>query len=199
MTKTKGASMIIFDLEYTTWKGSLERDWSMDWEFREIIQIGALSINSRTLIPISDFTILVKPDINPTLSDYCVNLTGISQRDLNSDGVNLDEGLQKFKDFCGSANKIYSYGRDDIVIKDNLKIRNMEFHEDFNFLDLCPIFEREGINTALITSGDLHKEFLISPDTFPFKRHHALFDCYSIASSLKFLLMAEDKDHKPVL
>ena len=34
--------IIIFDTEFTAWEGSAQRNWSFDWEYREIIQIAAV-------------------------------------------------------------------------------------------------------------------------------------------------------------
>jgi hypothetical protein len=40
---------VIYDLEYTTWQGAHERKWSGENEHREIIRIGAISIDSDNL------------------------------------------------------------------------------------------------------------------------------------------------------
>ena len=36
---------IIIDTEYTSWKGSQERNWSNKYEYKELVQIGYLIFN----------------------------------------------------------------------------------------------------------------------------------------------------------
>ena len=68
---------VIFDLELTSWPGSNERNWSLPDEHREIIQIGAVKIETEgDMQEINTFQILVRSLINPILSDYIIDLTG---------------------------------------------------------------------------------------------------------------------------
>jgi len=39
------AKYAILDMEFTSWKGSLERNWSFEWEKREIVNIQTLKAN----------------------------------------------------------------------------------------------------------------------------------------------------------
>ena len=36
---------IIFDTEYTSWEGSLKRNWSNKNEYKELVAIGALHVS----------------------------------------------------------------------------------------------------------------------------------------------------------
>ena len=64
---------IVFDLEFTSWEGSMQRNWSGENEYKEIVQIAAIKVTDGK---ISDkLNILVKPNINPNLSDYFQKLT----------------------------------------------------------------------------------------------------------------------------
>ena len=36
---------VIYDLEFTTWPGALERNWLGKGEYREIIRIGAIIVD----------------------------------------------------------------------------------------------------------------------------------------------------------
>lgn len=40
----------IIDLEWTSWKNSLKRNWSLEWEYREIIQIGTIKYKNEKII-----------------------------------------------------------------------------------------------------------------------------------------------------
>ncbi len=73
----KQMNYIILDLEATCWK---DRN---NGKPNEIIEIGALKIdeNGKT---ISEFSRFVKPKLNPTLSDFCMELTTIPQSEIDS-------------------------------------------------------------------------------------------------------------------
>jgi inhibitor of KinA sporulation pathway (predicted exonuclease) len=70
---------IIADLEYTSWECALESGWSAPGQFREIVQIGAVRVDAGDgFAEMAHFSMLVRPTINPELSDYFVTLTGIT-------------------------------------------------------------------------------------------------------------------------
>jgi hypothetical protein len=118
---------VIYDLEYTTWSGALERRWSGKDEYREIIRIGAVSVDLDSLQEIEALDVFVKPSINPILSDYCVKLTDITNEQIQAEGIALHEALHKFADFVGKRN-IFSYGTDIWVILENLRLNNVAFN-----------------------------------------------------------------------
>jgi inhibitor of KinA sporulation pathway (predicted exonuclease) len=94
---------VIFDLEFTSWPGSNERNWSLPEEDREVVQIGAVKIEiSKGLREKDSFNILVRPLKNPVLSEYFVNLTGITQEQADNQGHPFPNALSRFMDFIGS-------------------------------------------------------------------------------------------------
>ena len=118
---------VIYDLEYTTWSGANERSWSGKDEYREIIRIGAISINLDSLQEIEALDVFVKPSANPVLSDYCVKLTDITNEQIQAEGIAFHEALHKFVDFVGKRN-IFSCGLDILVIVENLRLNNIAFN-----------------------------------------------------------------------
>jgi len=52
---------IVFDTEFTAWQGSMERHWSGPGEFREIVQIGGISVDVATFAETGAFSVLIKP------------------------------------------------------------------------------------------------------------------------------------------
>ena len=118
---------VIYDLEFTTWSGALERSWSGKDEYREIIRIGAISIDLDSLQEIEALDVFVKPSVNPILSDYCSKLTDITDEQIQADGIELHEALHKFVGFVGKRN-IFSYGPDILVILENLWLDNIAFN-----------------------------------------------------------------------
>lgn len=111
---------IIFDLEATC-----ERD---DREFpKEIIEIGAVMVNKNKEI-ISEFNVFVKPVINPTLTDFCKELTSIRQRDVdNADTFNV--AIKRFKEWIGSEPYVLcSWGHyDKGQLKKDSKLHNLSY------------------------------------------------------------------------
>jgi len=117
---------IIYDLEWTAWSGARERDWSEKDEYREIIRIGAISIDLDSLQEIKTLDVFVKPAVNPILSDYCTKLTDITDEQIQTEGIELHEALHKFVDFVGKRN-IFCNGNDIVVILENLGLNNIVF------------------------------------------------------------------------
>lgn len=84
---------IIFDLESTCWDNN-----NPDKKQSEVIEIGAVMIDDNLKI-INQFNRFVKPIINPTLSQFCKNLTHIQQTDV--DAANKFEVVMKeFAEWC---------------------------------------------------------------------------------------------------
>ncbi len=69
-------NFIIYDLEATCWKGTPPS------LIQEIIEIGAVKINGYGEI-LGSFNKFVRPTVNPSLSAFCQELTGIDQVQVN--------------------------------------------------------------------------------------------------------------------
>jgi hypothetical protein len=156
---------VIYDLELTTWSGANERHWSGKDEYREIIRIGAISIDLDNLQEIEALDVFVKPSVNPVLSDYCVKLTDITNEQIQAEGIELYEAIHKFVDFVGKRN-IFSYGEDILDILENLRLNNIAFNartlqsdrpiviNEYNQTDSC--LESNVVEVALYGSDRLN-------------------------------------------
>ncbi len=69
---------IIVDLEATCWQKGTS-PFKM-----EIIEIGAVKLDGKTLEITDEFSSFVNPVINPELSDFCKNLTSITQEQIDA-------------------------------------------------------------------------------------------------------------------
>ena len=153
--------IILFDTEYTSWEGSMERNWSHKNEYKELVQLSAIKINiEKNNIKIIDkITIVCKPVKNPILSEYFIKLTGITNNDIEN-GVSFNNCLVEFYTFCKYNNKqvnIYSYGNDYNILEINMKYNDIPINSKFykwkkKFYDIKPIFSLYGINTHKYTS-----------------------------------------------
>lgn len=82
--------LVIIDIEHTcTADGSIVADE------REIIEIGAVIVDSQNFEPVATFGRFVKPVQHPILDDFCVTLTGIQRADVAS-GEGFKEVLNAF-------------------------------------------------------------------------------------------------------
>lgn len=68
-------NFIIYDLEATCWE-------NQQGQVSETIEIGAIKINEYAEIE-DTFSQFVKPIVHPFLSPFCINLTSITQVDVN--------------------------------------------------------------------------------------------------------------------
>ena len=178
-------SLIIFDTEFTAWQGSMQRNWSLDWEHREIIQIAAvkveLSLTGAQVV--SSFNTLVKPVINPTLSEYIIQLTGIEQHVLDDMGVDFQAALQQFHGFCAQGTlPCYSWGNDKHILLDNCLLNGIQL-PDFSahFYNLHAMARKVNIDGAHLCSGELASHLGLDLHGHV---HNALYDVRSIALAL---------------
>ena len=181
---------VVFDLEFTSWPGSNERNWRLPNEDREIIQIGAVKIETTgDMREVDSFQILVRPLKNPILSDYIVNLTEITQEKVEKEGILFPLALSRFINFIGEHPiDILSNGGDEEVIEENCQIHNIPFLSIFKKSTDLKIYFSEvlGISRKNCTSGMLPELFRLNNHE---KQHDALGDARSILQALRYLRM----------
>ena len=120
----------IMDLEWTSWEGASQRRWSGPG--MEIVQIGALKLrDDESLTETDTLDVLVTPSINPDLSDYFIQLNGITQERLNGDGIGFADALKALRAFLGPGIRaVFSMGTDFRVIECNCHLHGVEFPFD---------------------------------------------------------------------
>ena len=179
---------VIFDLEITSWPGSLERQWSLPDEYPEIIQIGAVKIETAgDMREVECFSNFVRPLKNPILSDYIVNLTGITQEKIETEGVLFPLALSQFLNFIGDYPvNILANGDDKEVIEENCQIHSIAFPPIFKkTVNLKPYFTGIlGVSKKDCTSATLPELFGLNNNEI---RHDALGDAKSISQVLRYL------------
>lgn len=182
---------ILLDTEFTSWEGAEERNWSGPNEYREIVQIGAISVSGETFEEQSSFSIFVKSIKNPILSDYFKNLTKISQEEVDSKGVTFDEALKKFYGFV-DGREVYSFGKDGLRLEDNAKLLGIDFlFSPEKFHNLKEIFKKYGIETEGYMSSTIIRAFGKEPQR---AGHDALNDVRLVLDALKELKLKLEKE-----
>jgi inhibitor of KinA sporulation pathway (predicted exonuclease) len=183
----ESGNFIILDTEFTSWKDSQENNWSKKGEFKELVQIAAIKIINFRIV--DQINILVKPILNPKLSKYFTNLTGIQNRTINEFGIQCDEALDLLYTFCNKM-KVYSYGNDYDIIKYNLNLYHIEkkkyYFWENKFYDVRTFFEKHDIDTSKYSSGTIYK--ITGKNQKNESVHNALWDVTSIFLAIKCLL-----------
>ncbi len=177
-------SFVIYDTEFTSWPGFMAQGFMSPGRYPEIIQIGAVRIDASDGFTERDFLdILVMPRFNPDLSDYIVELTGISQARLDADGVSFETALSAFLGFLGDeSTPLYAFGADGKIMKKNCAL---------NKLPVPALFDREvnlkarmaeaGLIDNTVMSSELPALVGLPPET---GGHDALTDVRAVVRAL---------------
>jgi inhibitor of KinA sporulation pathway (predicted exonuclease) len=176
---------VVFDLEFTSWDGSLARRWLGPGEFKELVQIGAVALDARTLRETGSLDVLVKPRLNAVLSDYLQALTAITNADVAARGVDFLAAYTRFVEFAEGAT-IFAFGRDDLVFTDNIRL--------YGIVDAPPVPPYRNIVPWLIANGidtkGMHACDVGPRAGAPFEghMHNALDDARSVAAGIRALV-----------
>ena len=176
---------VVFDLEFTAWEGSMANRWSRPGEFTELVQIGALKVDAQTFAVEAELDLLVKPRLNPVLSEYFVQLTGIANDQLAARGVDFAAAYCEFLAFANSGVTL-AFGTDNLVFEDNIRLYGLDgFASPPPFVNLRPWFNANGVATARLHSCDIGPVLGVP---FEGRRHNALADAKSLAAAIRALL-----------
>jgi hypothetical protein len=190
-----GEPFALFDLEFTCWEGSVARGWSGPGEAREIVQIGAVRVRwtGSELVEEAAFDVLCFPVRNPTLSNYFVRLTGISQSDLESRGIRASRAAGRFSAFVG-AGTAFSFGADADVVAENGVSGAFVFPSLDRLGDVSSFLRSRLALPPGTTSGELAERVgAVAAGTVLAGAgvHDALHDARSLARGLSFALALE--------
>jgi inhibitor of KinA sporulation pathway (predicted exonuclease) len=174
--------IVVFDLELTAWPGSAKRNWSGAGEHPEIIQIGAVRLDAE-LREIAMLDVAVRPMLNPVLSDYITDLTGLTQKRIDTEGIDLGEALSRLAGLVADADVLASNGADVDYIHRNVALAEIENPlADMRFVNLSPHFCRAAGREAHIVSATLPDVFAFS---MPGRTHDGLADARAVAEALR--------------
>ena len=174
--------LVVFDLELTAWPGSASRNWTGPGEYPEIIQIGAVRLDAG-LLEIAALDLVVKPRLNPILSDYIVRLTGLTQARIDAEGVPFAHALANFAAFSAGAAAILCNGGDAAWIARNVELAGIANPmQAMTFASLSDRFRRAAGRDGHVISSTL-------PEVFGFESagqaHDGLADARAIAEALR--------------
>ena len=179
-------NIAIIDFEWTSWSGNyhgkyLEKEKRSNWQKKEIIQMGIVLIDRKYNL-IKKYNIYVKPIFNSQLSDYIINLTGISQTKIDKLGIEFPIALNYFLKFTKNCILI-SNGTDGDVLNDNLfmhKIKNKTV-KIINIKNI--LFKKYNVPKEYLHSTVIHNFY--GYKIYDHKAHDAISDCLNIQKALR--------------
>jgi inhibitor of KinA sporulation pathway (predicted exonuclease) len=178
-------SAVIFDLEFTAWQGSMEHRWLRPGEFREVVQIGAVRVDSESFVELAPFDAIVRPRLNPVLSDYLVELTGVTNAALAERGMDFADAFGRFVAFA-NGDCIAAFGRDDLVLEDNIRLYGLKGMPALPpYANIAPWLFDQGIDPRGRHACDVAQA---AGAEFTGRRHDALDDARSVALGIKTLV-----------
>ena len=164
-------SYIVLDLE---WNQPMPGQETITQPFRfdsEIIEIGALKLNSR-FEEVSEFKSFVRPVFYPSMNGHVVQLTKIRPQELEK-APDFPAAYAAFRDWCGEDCCLCTWGPDDLpVLMDNLLMHGLDAALPDGY-DLQRIFGHEIMRDDRQCSLERAMELLrLKPD----RAHDALND-----------------------
>jgi inhibitor of KinA sporulation pathway (predicted exonuclease) len=181
LSQPRRSAAVVFDLEFTSWEGSVARNWAQPNEEKEVVQIGAVKLRAQDLKILDSFEILVRPRFNSVLSDYFVQLTGITNDALAARAVDFITAYRSLLDFVGDAS-LWAFGRDDVVLAENLKLYGWKQDRTLpEYQNVIPWFAAQGIDLTGKHACDVAETV---GAVFKGHKHDALADALGVATGI---------------
>lgn len=143
--------------------------------------MGAIKVTNKDneLILYDTLDILVRPKINPVLSQYFIKLTGIKQDLVDKNGSDFKKALEVLKKFVNDTSIILCNGNDGEILRENCVLNQIKIPKWTNkFYNFRPYMSKiSGINPNNFISSDLPRLVGLSDAIKP---HTGLDDCKSI-------------------
>jgi inhibitor of KinA sporulation pathway (predicted exonuclease) len=171
MSKLRRNRSLYLDCELTCWEGSPPAGM-----YPEIIQLGIVEVDTENLSITRKAAYYVRPELS-TVSEYCTNLTGITQRHVDRQGRPFYEVYASMTKKFGTGTKVcFTWGDDESAIKEASAVDGLL--PRFNFINLSVIFALEmGIENAL----SLEDAINVTGGVFVGRAHDALVDAENTA------------------
>lgn len=190
--------VVFYDVEHTSWEGFRESGWDLPGKFMEIVQIGAVRIDvADDWRELGVFSTYVRPIRNPTLSNYFMDLTGITQQRVDTEGRSFPDAINLFTEFINGENApVASHGVDHKVIALNCDYTGISVPYIFErAINLRPwVATKMGVREGRYTSADLPHKLGFEHDG---PGHDALVDARTVAAAIKHLTKADPDNFEP--
>jgi inhibitor of KinA sporulation pathway (predicted exonuclease) len=179
------STIIVFDLEFTAWDCSMATHWLRPGEFKEVVQIGALKLDAASFEVLDELDILVQPRINPVLSAYFENLTGITTAQVEAGGMDFQQAYRRFQAFADGS-PISAFGHDEWVLEENIRLYGLKEMPSLpEFFDLRAWFAAHAVDPRGMLSCEIGPALGVP---FEGRMHNALDDARSLAAGMQIMV-----------
>ena len=103
---------------------------------KELLEIGAVRVNSKTLEVIATTDIKIKPSKLESADPEALRVIGFDEEEWNKEGISLMEGMRKFLDFA----------REGMLVGHNLAFDWMHIQNGIETCDLEPTYFYKGLD-----------------------------------------------------
>jgi len=151
------------------------------------VQIAAQRIDLKEKKVVSNFNRIIIQCINRYLSQYFIDLTHITQKQLEEKGKYFTEVWEAFSAWsndtlCYSYSKKLTDHTDTNVIKENIRLYDLSIQLPLGqFHTWTELFQTAGIDTEKYNSRKLHQAFDVSLSGH---EHKAMHDVNSLVASI---------------
>lgn len=196
MPHTTPAHATIFDCEYLTVPGAMNRHWAGPEDPDPlVVQIGAVRLTLSPPFQITEKTsLLIQPvdrsGVEAIVDPFFTELTGISQQQIDAGGLPLADAMKQFERFA-QGGPIWSWGKDELhLFAISCYIAGCAPPlPATRFGNARALLVKAGVpmeDVDRLNSGALASHFGITHTAL--KHHDAADDAHSIALSLQHLL-----------
>jgi inhibitor of KinA sporulation pathway (predicted exonuclease) len=161
--------ILIVDVEMTCWETPEETKKNKT----EIIEIGIVEVETKGFTITRERTFLIKPKFSE-VSDFCTNLTSITNKMLSKQGYEYTDVVRILKEKFGTKNKMYvGWGNDNVAFINQSELFSIENPFSNNYLNLSQVYSIfNNKKDKLSLSNIIKEEGLI----FEGEAHRALVD-----------------------
>lgn len=175
---------IYLDLEYCYPGMTRDSGRPGDHDQRQIVQIAAIKYDEQTGEELDALDIFVKPTYIAQLPQFFIELTGITQRKVDTAAISLPDALTQLVKFCDGY-EIYTFDKDWNVLRQNYGYLGMDFDfENRPFTRVKTCLGEWGVDGDAYSSGTLHHAAGIEMDDATV--HNALHDVRSMAVAMHY-------------
>ncbi len=129
--------------------------------------------------------VIVRPRLNPVLSPYLAELTGITNEEVRARGVDFVDAYRESVTFAGGL-PIIAYGRDELVLIDNLRLYGIENAPPLPpYINVIPWMGEQGVDVRGLHSCDVGP---MAGVPFTGRKHNARYDALSVVAGVGALI-----------
>lgn len=175
------STVIYSDLEYLYPEMTKESGRPSSSDLRQIVQIAAIKVDELGN-EIDTFDILVKPTFTLILPDFFVELTNITQDQVDQQAITLKEAIPQFISFVGT-DVVRTYHKDYEVWMQNADYIQYPFNLP-KFQKVRELLPKYNINPDDYSSGTLYQSVGLNLSGHV---HNALHDVRSMSATMTYL------------